>query len=115
MRVDQLAREIGARIISSEAYASEVDRAYAGNRISDLLNHAGERTLLVTGLSGAQVLRVADLMNVPAICFLDAADPDPDMLTLAAVNSIAILVSTLDMAETCARLRRCLKEVEAAG
>lgn len=115
MQVDQLAREIGARIISADVHASEVDRAYAGNRVSDLLNHAGERTLLVTGLSGAQVLRVADLMNVPAICFLGAADPDPDMLAQAVVNSIVIMVSPLDMAETCARLRRCLKEVEAAG
>jgi hypothetical protein len=115
MRVDQVAQEIGARILSPDAVGSEVEKAYAGNRISDLLNHTGESTLLVTNLSGAQVLCVADLMNVPAICFLKGADPDPEMAALAAVNGIAILVSPLDMAETCARLRRCLVEVEAAG
>ncbi len=115
MQVDQLAREIGARILSPELPGSEIEKVYAGDRISDLLNHASASTLLVTNLSGAQVLCVADLMNVPAICFLNGAEPDPGMAARAALNGIAILVSPLDMGETCRRIRGCPVKVEAAG
>ena len=42
-----------------------VEKIYAGDRVSDLLNEASDRTLLVTNLMSLQMIRVAELMDVP--------------------------------------------------
>ena len=56
---------------------SEVTRIYAGDRVSDLLNEASSKTLLVTNLANLQMVRVAELMEVPGICFVDGVEPGP--------------------------------------
>ena len=48
-----LARRIGARVVAGVRPGRTVDRVYAGDRISDLLTHASQTTLLVTNLSSA--------------------------------------------------------------
>jgi hypothetical protein len=77
-----LARRIGARVVAGVRPGRTVDRVYAaqygpvrGDRISDLLTHASQTTLLVTNLSSALLACVAELMDVPAICLVGGQDP----------------------------------------
>jgi len=79
-----LARRIGARVVAGVRPGRTVDRVYAaqygraywpGDRISDLLEHASQTTLLVTNLSSALLACVAELVNVPAICLVGGQDP----------------------------------------
>ena len=109
MKLGELAEHIGATIGPGgrDPSSAEVERIYAGDVISDLLREASEVTLLVTSLVSPQLLRVAELMDVPGICFVDGRLPEPDIVAAAAERGIVLLVSPAGLAETRGRLDAC--------
>ncbi|MDQ1256024.1 MAG: hypothetical protein QG656_620 [Candidatus Hydrogenedentes bacterium] len=86
----------------------EVDRVYAGDRMSDLLNQVSETALLVTNLSHAALIRPIELLDVPAICLVNGVEPEPGLVKAAEEAGASILVSPYCMYETCGRLFRVL-------
>ena len=64
-------------------------------------------TLLVTSLNNSQLIRVAELMDVPGICLVGGADPDPELLSCAKAAGTAILLTMHSLDETCRRLEHC--------
>jgi hypothetical protein len=109
MRLDELARRIDARVlVPGRGPEAEITRFYAGNRMSDLLAQATDSTLLVTGLSNAQLLCVAELMDAPGICLVDGGEPAAELLEAAARTDTALLVASAAMTEVCRRLEGCL-------
>ena len=102
MKLEELAEHIGAHIITpGEPGGTEVTKIYAGDRVSDLLNEASDRTLLVSNLASVQMLRVAELMDVPGICFVNGVEPDEEVVALARDNGTLLLVSPAGVFETC--------------
>jgi len=108
MRLQQAAERIGATIVTPGRPEAQVDRIYAGDRISDLLDCANDRTLLITNLAGTQLLRVAELMDVPGICLTGGHAPGPEMVRVAEGNGTLLMVSAAGMFETCGRLYQCM-------
>ena len=102
MKLEELAENIGARIVTpGRPGGTEVTRIYAGDRVSDLLNEATDKTLLVSNLASVQMLRVAELMDVPGICFVNGVEPEPEVVELARTNGTLLLVSPAGVFETC--------------
>jgi redox-sensing transcriptional repressor len=102
MKLEELARNIGARVVTpGKPGGTTVARIYAGDRVSDLLNEASDKTLLVSNLASLQMLRVAELMDVPGICFVSGAEPDVEMIELAKQNDTLLMVSPQGVFETC--------------
>jgi redox-sensing transcriptional repressor len=102
MRLEDLAENIGARIITpGKPGGTEVARIYAGDRVSDLLNEASDKTLLVSNLASLQMLRVAEIMDVPGICFVNGVEPDAVVADLARTNGTLLMVSPAGVFETC--------------
>lgn len=102
MKLEELARRIGARILTpGSVEGAVIARIYAGDRVSDLLNEASDKTLLVTNLANLQMVRVAELMEVPGICFVDGVDPEQEIIDLAAANETLLMVSPVGVFETC--------------
>jgi redox-sensing transcriptional repressor len=102
MKLEDLAESIGARIITpGRPGGTEVTKIYAGDRVSDLLNEASDKTLLVSNLASVQMLRVAELMDVPGICFVNGIEPDAEMTALASENQTLLMVSSAGVFETC--------------
>jgi redox-sensing transcriptional repressor len=109
MNLRELAKNIGARVLTPGAGdGGEVTRIYAGDRVSDLLNEASDKTLLVTNLANMQMVRVAELMEVPGICFVDGVDPGADVIDLATENGTLLMVSPAGVFETCGLIYRLL-------
>ncbi len=101
MKIADLATLAGIEIISpGSSPQAEVSRAYAADTMSELIANASAGTLLLTHLDNAQLGRVAELMDAPAICLLDGARPGPQLLAAAAAAGAAILVSAAGPAET---------------
>ena len=110
MKLDRLARFIGARIVIPGADPHHQIRwVYAGDRISDLLNATADEVLLVSNLQGSQLLKMADLIDLPSICLVGGAMPDLEPFNSAAPGRVTVLVSPFDLFETCGRLFRCLR------
>ena len=109
MKLTDLAQKIGAKILTPGiGTTAEINRIYAGDRVSDLLNEASDKTLLVTNLANLQMVRVAELMEVPGICFVEGADPGHEIVDLATENGTLLMVSPLGVFETCGLIYQLL-------
>jgi len=113
MKLATLAEKIGARLLTPGRNISiAADQVYAGDRISDLLNAAGEHALIATNLASGQLTTMAGLLDVPSVCLVNGQTPDDTMLRSAQEHGTAILVSPAGLFETCGRIYRCLAEEE---
>ena len=116
MKLSEIAKGIDARLIPGPGAADcEVSRVYAGDRISDLIEQAAPDTLLVTNIANSQLIRVAELMDVPGLCLVNGAEPAPELAAAADKNGIRIMVSAAGLFETCGKLYRCLPGTDGAG
>jgi hypothetical protein len=106
MNVKELAQRIDARLyLGTGSGDSQLAHVYAADTMSDLIAHAAADTLLVTSLCNNQLIRVAELMDVPGICLVsESCQPSAELLSRASTTGTAILVSKLGLEETCARL-----------
>jgi len=110
MKLESLIERIEAKALAPGKPGVEIGRFYASARISDLLNMASGDTLLVSDVKNPQLLRVSELLEVPAICLLNDIQPDAAMLAAAVENGTALIVSPLGLEEACKRLKQCLGE-----
>ena len=109
MKLEKLIEAIDVRMLQpGGARGTEIVRVFAGDKMSALLEKAGPGTMLVTNLDNAQLACVAELMDCPALCLVGGAEPEPNLLEAAARAETAVVVSGLDMFETCGRLHRRL-------
>jgi hypothetical protein len=116
MNLEDLAKKIGAKVIShGKSVPVEINRIYAGDRISDLLNQAVSMTLVVSNLASSQLIRVAQLMDLPGICLLEDMVPDPEMIRIATEHRTLLMVSPRGMFETCGRMYQVLLEESRTG
>ncbi|MGE5228677.1 MAG: redox-sensing transcriptional repressor Rex [Deltaproteobacteria bacterium] len=109
MKLEELAVSIGADVVTpGKPGGTSVAKVYAGDRVSDLLNEASDKTLLVSNLASVQMLRVAELMDVPGICFVNGIQPDAEMIQLARDNDTLLMVSPQGVFETCGLIYQTL-------
>ena len=109
MKTDFLAERIGAKVLRGSASGPvEIQRVYAGDRMSDLLNQVSDTTLLVTNLSNSAIIRIVELMDVPGICLLNGVKPETGLLDAAEEHGTVLMVSPDGMFETCGRLYQVL-------
>ena len=102
MKVKELAELMDARLhLGTCSGDSEIARVHASDTMSDLIEHAAQDTLLLTTLNNTQLIRVAELMDVPGICLVGGAVPLPELLARAHAARTAILVSPAGLEETC--------------
>ena len=109
MIITDLAAKIGATVVAAGKERAAIEHVYAGDRISDLLNHAGRGTLLVSHLPAIQLIRLAELMDLPAVCVVGGAAPEPEAVAAAQRRGTCVLVSPADLLETCGRIYECLR------
>lgn len=109
MQLRELSDKIGAKLVHPGRFAmADIQRFYAGDKMSEVLNEASETTLIVTNLVTPQLIRIAELMDVPGVCLLNNVTPDAELMAAAAHQGTTLIVSPDNMAETCERLRQYL-------
>lgn len=102
--LDEIVEVLDARLVAGEPRGVAIDRIVAGDRISDLLERASPTTLVVTNLSSRQLVALADLMDLPAICFLSGHEPVEEVVDASRLSGTLLVTSPLDMFETCGRI-----------
>jgi len=109
MKLEVLAEKIGAQIIAGwQSSQVEVNQFYADNKISELLAEACSRTLIVSNTINQHILRVAKIIDVPAICLFNNLFPEPEMVNTAKEHETVLMVCPQDKPETVKRLYQCL-------
>jgi len=102
MKLEEVARVIDGKIlIGEEKKDLEIDKAYAADLLSDVLALTEESTTLITGTVSPQVIRVAEILNIPAIIFVRGKKPTQKILEYAKEAGIPIIATNKTMFETC--------------
>ena len=109
MEIGEIARLTGGELIVRPPEEKvRIARLVASNTMSDLIANAGRDTLVLTTLNNSQLIRVAELMEVPCICLAASASPGPDLVAGVRACGAALLVSPLTFAEAQGRLQAAL-------
>lgn len=79
----------------------DVDSAFCSDMMSNVLAYANDKSILITGLYNAQVLRTADMMGMACVVFIGRRDPDPEIIRLADELEICVMLTRSSMFTTC--------------
>lgn len=82
----------------------DIPGCFGADLMSDVLTSTQPRSLLLTGLCNPQVIRTAQMADIPAIILVRGKIPHPDTLELANQENIILLSSPYGMFEVCGRL-----------
>jgi hypothetical protein len=97
LKLTEVLEITGARCVVGEHLENiEVNHAFASDLMSDVLAMSRPDTLLITGLTTPQIIRTAQMLDLPAILVARGKDVPQDVVELARVTGIALL-ATLDI------------------
>lgn len=71
----------------------DVPCAFASDMISDILMCTKEPTLLLTGLTNNQVIRLSDMIDLTGIIFVRGKKPLDDVIEMAAERGLPIITT----------------------
>lgn len=104
-------------IVGTEKLDMEVKTAFGADLMSDVMAFAQANSLLLTGLTNAQVVKTAATRHIAAIILVRGKEPSPEAVDLAKELQIPILSTQYILFETAGRLYAkgivgCLEQVE---
>lgn len=104
-------------IVGAEKLDIEVKTAFGADLMSDVLAFAKPGSLLLTGLTNAQVIKTAATRNIAAIILVRGKQPSSEAISMAKELQIPILATKYILFETAGILYNkgmvgCLKKVE---
>lgn len=71
--------------------------AFGSDLMSDVLAYVEEDTLLITGLTNAQVVRTAEMLDLKTILFVRGKIPSKEVIELASENDIVLIMTKHSM------------------
>jgi predicted transcriptional regulator len=105
MKLKEIKNILEAEMLyGDECLSKEIKVAYGSDLMSDVLTFVKSGSLLLTGLTNAQVVRTAEIAEIGAICFVNNKKPQEETTNLANEKKIPLLVTKLFMYECCGRL-----------
>ena len=72
--------------------------------MSDVLAFCSPGALLLTGLTNVQIVRTAQMLDIPAIIFVRGKVPLEETVELAKANNIPIILTRQSLYEACGKL-----------
>ena len=105
MNVEQIRAALGASVASgTELLGEEVASACGSDLMSDVLAFVKERTVLLTGLVNAQVIRTAEMLDMVVVVFVRGKQPSEEILRMADERGIAVLTTSHTLFTACGLL-----------
>lgn len=106
MKLSEIAGLINASPLCGGERLNDIDvpNAYACDLMSDVLAFCAPGSLLLTGLTNVQIVRTAQMLDIPAVIFVRGKIPLEETLNLAKENGIPILLTKYSLYEVCGKL-----------
>lgn len=106
MKLSDVVRILNAEVLcGGDRLDVELVAAFAGDLMSDVLAFAAPRTLLLTGLTNAQAVRTAEVIDAQVIVFVRGKRPVDPIVRLAAEKGLTCLLTSHLMYDSCGLLR----------
>jgi len=98
MTLADIVKLLDAEVLGEEAdLEREVPCAFASDLISDILMCTKEPTLLLTGLTNNQVIRLSDMIDLIGIVFVRGKRPLADVIEMAQERKLPILATKMTL------------------
>jgi hypothetical protein len=105
MKITEVAKTLEGQFFCGEDKADvEIVSAGAADLMSDVMAFVKDRVVLLTGLVNPQVIRTAELMDIPCIFFVRGKAPSLEMIELAKEADIILAGTKLGMFMACGAL-----------
>jgi predicted transcriptional regulator len=105
MNIREMVRIIGGTVLTPQvSLEGEVKGGCGADLMSDVLASIKPDAVLLTGLCNIQVVRTAQMADICAIVFVRGKIPNPDIIELAAQESIPLVTSPFGTFELSGRL-----------
>ncbi|MDR1511150.1 MAG: transcriptional regulator [Synergistaceae bacterium] len=103
MTLEDIANVVNAKILCGEEKLAEINlpRAYACDLMSDVLALCSPGALLITGLTNIQIVRTAQMLDIPGVLFVRGKTPMRDTISLANESGISLIVTNMSMFQAC--------------
>ncbi|MGI6253142.1 MAG: DRTGG domain-containing protein [Aminivibrio sp.] len=103
MKLREVAQILRAEVLCGEDLLDELDLecAYGADLMSDVLAFARPGSLLLTGLTNIQIVRTAQMLDLPAVIFVRGKNPQEAAIKLASQINMPVLVCQMSMFEAC--------------
>jgi predicted transcriptional regulator len=102
MTIGAIAQAVNAEFLSGESLSeTEVRTACGSDLMSDVLAFIKNQSVLITGLTNAQAVRTAEMMDIVCIVLVRGKQPSAEMLELADESGIAVLSTGYSLFTTC--------------
>ncbi|MDD4223841.1 MAG: transcriptional regulator [Candidatus Cloacimonetes bacterium] len=98
MTLKELVQLLDGEVLIPEADLEvEVPCAFASDLISDILMCTKEPTLLLTGLTNNQVIRLSDMIDIVGIIFVRGKRPQDAVTEMARERNLPLICTNLTM------------------
>ena len=88
-------------LTSEELLERDIKYCFGADLMSDVLRFCKTDSLLLTGLTNAQVLHVAEIMDLKAIIFIRGKEPDKSIIAQAENKKLPLLSTKNLMFNAC--------------
>ena len=98
MKLKEIVAILDGEVLLPEVYLEmEVPCAFSSYRIIDILMCTKEPTLLLTGLTNNQVIRLCDMIDIVGIVFVRGKRPLQDIIDMARERNIPLICTNYTM------------------
>lgn len=105
MTLKQIIDLLEAEVVFADQHLDKrMKYAFAADLMSDVLRLDTSEMLLITGLANPQVIRTAEMSDIPCVLFVRGKQVTQEMLELARESNIALLQCKQSMFKTCGEL-----------
>ena len=105
MQISTLRDLLDATVLcGDDRLEEELSTIFASDMMSDVLACPDEIECLMTGLVNSQVIRTADMMDIPTIVFVRGKCPPAEVVEMACQRDMVVMVTACRMFSACGRL-----------
>ncbi|MDI3534085.1 MAG: hypothetical protein PWQ82_450 [Thermosediminibacterales bacterium] len=99
MKLSEIKDLLQAEILCGKNLSVDIKFACGSDLMSDVLASCKEKAALLTGLTNAQVIRTAEMIDISAIIFVRGKRPSKEVVEMALEKGIPVLLTKLPMYE----------------
>lgn len=105
LTLKQICDILDGRVICGEEFTEQsVSNACGCDLMSDVLAFTKPGSVLLTGLTNAQVVRTAEMLDLKGIVFVRDKQPDETTIRLANSINLTLILSPYPLYESCGKL-----------
>ncbi len=102
MKISEIAKLINGEVLTpvENIQQKDIRCAFAADLISDILMCTKEPTLLLTGLTNPQIIRLSDMIDLEGIVFVRGKRPPKEIVEMAKERNLPLIVTPYTMFKT---------------